>query len=107
MSTSNAPHRQNILSHRNEEHQHTNFVDVIGRIAAILSIVMYVAYITQISNNLNGHPGSPWQPLAAFFNCTMWTLYGFLKPKKDIPIICANIPGIILGFTAFLTAVIH
>lgn len=83
------------------------YVDVIGRIAAVLSIVMYVAYITQISNNLSGHPGSPWQPLAAFFNCMMWTLYGFLKPKKDLPIICANVPGIVLGFTAFITALIH
>ncbi len=83
------------------------YVDAIGRIAAVLSIVMYVAYITQISNNLSGHPGSPWQPLAAFFNCMMWTLYGFLKPKKDLPIICANVPGIVLGFTAFITALIH
>ncbi len=82
-------------------------VDIIGRIASVLSVIMYVSYITQIANNLDGHPGSPWQPLAAFFNCTMWTIYGVLKPKKDWPIIVANIPGIFLGATAFLTALIH
>ena len=84
-----------------------DYVAIIGRIASVLSVIMYVSYITQIANNLGGHAGSPWQPLAAFFNCTMWTLYGFLKPKKDIPIIVANIPGIFLGFIAFITAIVH
>lgn len=82
-------------------------VDIIGRIASMLAVIMYVSYITQIANNLDGHPGSPWQPLAAFFNCVMWTLYGALKPKKDWPIIVANVPGIFLGAAAFLTALIH
>lgn len=82
-------------------------VDIIGRVASVLSIVMYVSYVTQIANNLDGHPGSPWQPLAAFFNCVMWTLYGFLKPKKDWPIIIANVPGIFLGAAAFITALVH
>lgn len=87
--------------------RHLTAVDVIGRIASVLSVIMYVSYVTQIANNLEGHLGSPWQPLAAFFNCTMWTLYGFLKPQKDWPIIVANVPGIFLGAAAFLTAVIH
>ena len=82
-------------------------VDIIGRVASVLSIIMYVSYVTQIANNLDGHPGSPWQPLAAFFNCVMWTLYGFLKPKKDWPIIIANVPGIFLGAAAFITALAH
>ncbi len=82
-------------------------VAIIGRVASALSVLMYVSYITQIANNLGGHPGSPWQPLCAFFNCAMWTAYGFLKPKKDIPIIVANIPGIILGLATFITAIIH
>ncbi len=82
-------------------------VDIIGRVASVLSIIMYVSYVTQIANNLDGHPGSPWQPLAAFFNCVMWTFYGFLKPKKDWPIIIANVPGIFLGAAAFITALVH
>ena len=68
---------------------------------------MYVSYITQIANNLDGNPGAPWQPLAAFFNCVMWTLYGFLKPKKDWPIIVANVPGVVLALIAFITAFVH
>ena len=66
-----------------------------------------VAVIGQIANNLGGNPGSPWQPLCALFNCTMWTIYGFMKPKRDIPIIVANIPGIILGLVTFVTAIVH
>ena len=83
-----------------------DIVATIGRIASVLSVIMYVSYVTQIMNNLSGHVGSPWQPLAAFFNCSMWTAYGLLKPKKDWPIVIANIPGIILGFATFITAII-
>lgn len=89
------------------EHKEIDYVAIIGRIAAVLSVVMYVSYITQIGNNLAGHPGTPWQPLAAFFNCVFWTLYGFLKPKKDIPILVANIPGIFLALITFITTFIH
>lgn len=79
-------------------------VDWIGRIASLMSVIMYVSYITQIMNNLGGHPGAPWQPLAAFFNCVFWAAYGFLKPKKDWPIIVANVPGIFLAATTFVTS---
>ena len=84
-----------------------DYVAIIGRIAAVLSVVMYVSYITQIMNNLGGNPGAPWQPLAAFFNCIFWAAYGFLKPKKDIPILVANIPGIFLALITFITTFIH
>ncbi|MEY8561978.1 SemiSWEET family transporter [Eggerthellaceae bacterium 3-80] len=84
-----------------------DIVAIIGRIASALSVIMYVSYITQIANNLAGQPGTPWQPLCAFFNCTMWALYGSLKPKKDWPIIIANIPGIVLGLITFITSFVH
>lgn len=42
---------------------------------------MYESYIPQIANNLNGLPGNPIQPLVATINCTLWTMYVFLKPK--------------------------
>lgn len=83
-----------------------DIVSIIGRIASVLSVIMYVSYVTQIMANLGGHPGSPWQPLAAFFNCTMWTAYGLLKPKKDWPIVVANVPGIFLAAATFITALI-
>lgn len=88
------------------ERDEAQIVAVIGRIASVLSVIMYVSYITQISNNLAGHPGTPWQPLAAFFNCVMWTAYGVLKPKKDWPIIVANVPGIFLAAITFVTSMI-
>ncbi len=88
------------------ERDETQIVAVIGRIASVLSVIMYVSYITQISNNLAGHPGTPWQPLAAFFNCVMWTAYGVLKPKKDWPIIVANVPGIFLAAITFVTSLV-
>ncbi len=82
-------------------------VAIVGRIAAVLSVIMYVSYVAQIANNLAGHPGTPWQPLAAFFNCSFWTAYGFMKPKKDIPIIVANVPGIVLALITVITTFIH
>ena len=88
------------------ERDEAQIVAVIGRIASVLSVIMYVSYITQISNNLAGHPGTPWQPLAAFFNCVMWTAYGVLKPKKDWPIIVANVPGIFLAAITFVTSLV-
>ena len=30
-----------------------------------------------------------------------------MKPKRDIPIIIANIPGIILGLVTLITAIVH
>jgi hypothetical protein len=33
-------------------------------------------------------------------------LYGFLKPKRDWPIIACNIPGVILGAATAITALI-
>lgn len=83
-----------------------DIVAIIGRIASVLSVIMYVSYVSQIANNLSGHPGTPWQPLAAFFNCVIWTAYGLLKPKKDWPIIVANVPGIVLAAITFATALL-
>lgn len=79
-----------------------DIVATIGRIASVLSVIMYVSYISQIMANLGGHPGTPWQPLAAFFNCVMWTAYGF--PRKDWPIVVANVPGIFLAAITFITS---
>ena len=82
-----------------------DFMITLGRIASALSVVMYVSYIPQIANNLAGHPGTPFQPLAAFFNCVLWTVYGLLK--KDRPIVIANVPGIVLAGVTFVTALLH
>ena len=92
---------------QHKQREKRDIVAVVGRIASVLSVLMYVPYLTQIANNLGANPGSPWQPLCAFFNCTMWTIYGFMKSKRDIPIIVANAPGIILGLVTFITAIAH
>ncbi|MEC4175015.1 SemiSWEET family transporter [Adlercreutzia sp. R7] len=102
-----AIHQHKRTDTQHKQHEKQDIVAIIGRIASVLSVLMYVSYITQIANNLDGNPGSPWQPLCAFFNCTMWTIYGFMKPKRDIPIIVANIPGIVLGLVTFITAIVH
>lgn len=108
-----ATHRQRSTSPEKDHHGHEpihdpqRIITVIGRIASVLSVIMYVSYIPQIANNLAGHPGTPWQPLAAFFNCTMWFIYGFFKKERDWPIVIANVPGIIFGAIAFVTAFIH
>ena len=81
-----------------------NKMKIVGVIASGLSICMYVSYIPQIQNNLAGNPGSPLQPLVAAINCTLWVAYGFLKEKRDYPVMLANAPGIILGLITFFTS---
>ena len=75
-----------------------------GRVATFTAVHMYICYIPQISGNINGHKGDFLQPFVAGINCTLWVLYGFLGEKRDWPIIIANSPGIIFGFTAAFTA---
>ena len=78
---------------------------ILDWVATATAIGMYVSYIPQISDNLAGHKGNPIQPLVAAINCLLWVAYGFFKkPKRDFPIILANLPGIIFGLIAFATA---
>ena len=81
-----------------------NKMSIVGVIASGLSICMYVSYIPQIIGNLSGHQGDWIQPSVAFINCTMWVGYGFFKEQRDWPIVFANLPGIIFGLTAAITA---
>ena len=79
---------------------------IVGWIATFMSIMMYVSYIPQILDNLAGHKGNFIQPAVAALNCCLWCYYGFFKEERDIPIVVANIPGIILGIITALTALI-
>ena len=77
---------------------------IIGWIGTTLAILMYVSYIPQIMGNLDGNKTFFLQPLAATINCIIWTSYGLLKEKKDYPLAVANLPGIIFGLLATITA---
>ena len=77
---------------------------IIGWLGTTLAILMYVSYIPQIIGNLNGNKTSFIQPLVASINCTIWVVYGLFKKEKDLPIIFANLPGIIFGLIAVFTA---
>ena len=81
-----------------------NKMSIVGTIASGLSICMYVSYIPQIMGNLSGHPGDWIQPFVAFINCTMWVGYGFFREQREWPLVFANLPGIVFGLTAALTA---
>ena len=76
----------------------------LGKKASGLSICMYVSYIPQIMGNLSGHQGDWIQPFVAFINCTMWVGYGFFREHREWPLVLANLPGIIFGLTAAITA---
>ena len=78
---------------------------IVGWIATFMSIMMYVSYIPQILDNLAGHKGNFIQPSDAALNCCLWCYYGFFKQERDIPIVAANIPGIILGIITALTSI--
>jgi len=77
---------------------------IFGYLGSALSILMYVSYIPQIMGNLSGHKSSFVQPLVAAINCTIWVIYGLFKKNKDLPIIFANLPGIVFGLIATITA---
>lgn len=79
-------------------------MQILATVATGAAICMYVSYIPQIQLNLSGQKGSAIQPLAAAINCILWVAYGFLKEKRDYPIVIANVPGVILGAVACLTA---
>ena len=76
----------------------------LGWIATCTAMLMYISYFAQIVNNLNGHKSGSLQPTVAAINCILWVSYGFFQEKKDWPIVVANLPGIIFGTTAALTA---
>jgi len=79
-------------------------VSFIGWIASFLTFLMYLSYMDQIKLNLSGNQGSILLPIIATLNCLFWVMYGSLKKKKDWPIICCNIPGIIFGAITAITA---
>lgn len=60
---------------------------MIGWVATAASVSMYIAYIDQISRNLDGVKGSVIQPAAACVAATLWTLYGALRAKWDLPLV--------------------
>ena len=77
---------------------------IFGYLGSALSILLYVSFIPQIMGYLNGNKTYFIQPLVATINCTIWVVYGLFKKEKDLPIIFANLPGIIFGLTATITA---
>ena len=77
---------------------------ILGWLGTLLSVIMYVSYVPQIMGNLHGNKTFFLQPLAATINFTIWTSYGLLKEKKDLPLSAANLPGIIFGLLATITA---
>ena len=83
-----------------------NIVNKIGWFASFMAVAMYFSYIDQIRLNLSGQPGSVVLPIITTINCISWTLYGSMKIKRDWPIIIANLPGIILGITTAVTALL-
>ena len=77
---------------------------ILSVVATLTAVGMYVSYIPQIKNNLAANPGAPLQPLVAAITCTLWVAYGFLKQKRDYPVMLANAPGILLGLITFITS---
>ena len=55
---------------------------ILGWLGTLLSVIMYVSYVPQIMGNLHGHKTFFLQPLAA----------------------TVNLPGVIFGFLATVTA---
>jgi len=81
-------------------------VNKIGWLASSITILVFLSYIDQIRLNVAGQKGSALLPFMTIFNCITWSIYGFMKPVKDWPLIVCNIPGIVLATVTFITAII-
>ena len=78
---------------------------MMGWAGMVTAMLMYIFYFGQIYDNLtSGTKGPVLQPLMAGINCVLWVGYGLFKRERDWAIAIANIPGIIFGFLAALTA---
>ncbi|EHO49926.1 SemiSWEET family transporter [Lentilactobacillus kisonensis] len=102
---------QNQLSHPGGHSLHRSkqvFSEdkIVGDIATVANMIMYISYIGEIMGNLNGQPSSFIQPFCAAINALLWVAYGWVKPKKDWILIIADIPGVIFGFVAAITAIL-
>lgn len=82
-------------------------VNKIGWFASIMGMLMFMSCIDQIRLNVSGHPGSVILPIVTAINCTAWGFYGYLKIKKDWPLVASNAPGIVLGIIAAITAIMY
>lgn len=79
-------------------------ITILGWTATAAAVMMYLSFIDQIVLNLAGQKGSRILPLATMTSCSLWAAYGGLKEKRDWPIVAANLPGVLLGAMAFVTA---
>jgi len=77
---------------------------MMGWIATGTAMLMYISYLPQIIHNIHGAKSGFLQPMVAAINCVLWVSYGFFQEKKDWPIVIANLPGVILGTIAAMTA---
>lgn len=79
-------------------------LEILGTIATCTAMFMYISYFPQIINNFHGKKSGFLQPMVAAINCTLWVCYGFFQEKKEWPIIIANLPGVVFGAVAAISA---
>ena len=77
---------------------------ILGWIATCTAMLMYISYFPHIIGNIHGNKSSFLQPMVATINCILWVSYGFFQKKKDWPIVVANLPGVVFGAIAAVTA---
>jgi len=82
------------------------YLNILGWIAVAITLYMEVSYFYQVVSDYGSFGFRfHFHTVLSLMNNMLWVGHGFLKPKKDWPIIVANSPGIIFGFTAAFTAV--
>lgn len=81
-------------------------VSKIGWLASIFGIILFSSFLDQIRLNLAGQKGSVILPIATVVNCVTWSLYGWLKSPRDLPLFLCNALGVILGLATAITAII-
>ena len=80
-------------------------IKILGYIGTVVAISMFVSLLEVAKSNLSGNSHIFIQPLVTVINCSVWSVYAFLKKEKFI--FAANIPGVFLGIFTLLSAFLH
>lgn len=77
-------------------------IKILGYVGTLIAISMFVSLLEIAKSNLSGQSHIFIQPLVTTLNCSIWSVYAWLRKEKFV--FAANIPGVFLGIFTFLSA---
>ena len=77
-------------------------IKFLGTLGTIIAIAMFVSLLEIARANVIGESHIFIQPIMVTINCSVWSLYAYLKKEKFV--FWANFPGVLLGIFTAITA---